>query len=82
MDFKLKMMPVEVGGTCVLDYDPDIHENMEKALQICGREDLILCSVPTVFPGKYSLHIISDNFDLTDWWEACMMVSEGEQENE
>lgn len=75
MDYKLIMKPVNDGGTCILDYDPEIQEQMEKALMKSGREDLILCSVPTTFPGKHSLHIISDNYYLDDWWEACITVS-------
>ncbi len=70
------MTPIELGGTGVLDYDPELQENMEKALVLCGREDLVLCSSPILYEGKYSLHLISDNGDLTDWWEACMKVSE------
>lgn len=76
MDFKLIMLPIEAGGTCVLDYDPELQENMEKSIMKCGREDLILCSVPVLFPGKCSLHLISDNFDLDDFWKACQEVSE------
>lgn len=81
MNYKLIMKPVEAGGTCILDYDPEVQGMMEKALMKCGREDLILCSRPVVYPGKYSLHIISDNYDLDDWWDACMMISI-EEENE
>lgn len=76
MSYRLNMLPIEAGGTGVLDYDPELQENMEKALQLCGREDLVLCSVPMLFPGKHSLHLISNNHDLTDWWEACQKVSE------
>lgn len=78
MDYQLIMLPIEAGGTCVLDYDPEIHENMEKSIMLCGREDLVLCSVPVVFPGKYSLHLISDNYNLDDFWEACFTISENE----
>ena len=76
MDYKLIMLPIEEGGTCILDYDPEFQDKMEKAIQLCGREDLILCSVPVVYEGKHSLHLISDNNDLTDWWEACYKISE------
>ena len=78
MDYQLIMLPIEVGGTCILDYDPEIHDNMEKSIMLCGREDLILCSVPVIFPDKYSMHLISDNTNLDDFWEACMKVSEDE----
>ena len=70
------MTPLEMGGTCILDYDPELQENMEKALVLCGREDLILCSVPVLFKGKHSLHLISDNTNLEDWWEACLTIRE------
>lgn len=80
MDYQLIMSPIEMGGTCVLDYDPELQESMEKALMKCGREDLVLCSVPVLFEGKHSLHLISDNTDLTDWWNACMEVSQEEED--
>jgi hypothetical protein len=76
MNFKLIMKPLEDGGTCILSYEPELHDKMEKTLLKCGREDLILCSAPVIYPNKYSLHLISDKEDLTDWWEACMIVSE------
>lgn len=76
MDYKLIMKPIELGGTCILDYDPELQENMEKALKICGREDLILCSLPVIYQGKHSLHLISDNTNMDDWWDACKQVSE------
>ena len=78
MDYQLIMLPLEVGGTCILDYDPEMQENMEKSIMLCGREDLVLCSVPVVFPGKCSLHLISDNKNLDDFWESCVKVSENE----
>lgn len=77
MDFKLKMLPLEDGGTCVLDYDEDMQDFMEKCLVECGREDLILCSVSLYFePEKCSLHLISENTDLNDWWNACKKISD------
>jgi hypothetical protein len=44
----------------------------------CGREDLVLCSVPVEYQGKCSLHLISDNENLDDFWEACVKVSDDE----
>ena len=76
MNYQLIMQPLEMGGTCILDYDPEFQEEMEKAILECGREDLILCSVPVVYPGKHSLHLISDNTNLSDFWEACYKISE------
>jgi hypothetical protein len=70
------MQPLEDGGTCILDYDPEIHDRMEQTLKVCGREDLVLCSLPVKYPGKFSLHLISDNMDMDDWWRACHEVSE------
>lgn len=32
MDYQLSMKPLEAGGTCIVDYDPEIHENMEKSI--------------------------------------------------
>jgi hypothetical protein len=78
MDYQLIMLPLEAGGTCILDYDPEIHENMEKSIMLCGREDLVICSVPVLFQGKYSLHLISDNENLDDFWEACVKISDNE----
>jgi hypothetical protein len=78
MDYQLIMLPLEAGGTCILDYDPEMQENMEKSIMLCGREDLVLCSVPVVFQGKCSLHLISDNQNLDDFWEACVTISENE----
>lgn len=76
MDYKLKMLPLEEGGTSVLDYDPAFHELMEEAIMHCGREDLVLCSVATLDIGQYSMHLISDNQDLTDWWDSVKIISE------
>jgi hypothetical protein len=45
---------------------------------LCGREDLVLCSVPVVYQGKCSLHLISDNENLDDFWETCVKVSDDE----
>ncbi len=78
IDYKLIMLPFEVGGTHILDYDPEMQEDMEKSIMLCGREDLVLCSVPVVFPGKCSLHLISDNQNLDDFWKACVKVSANE----
>lgn len=78
MDYKLIMLPLEAGGTCILDYDPEMQENMEKSIMLCGREDLVLCSVPVVYPGTCSLHLISDNENLDDFWEACITISDDE----
>lgn len=76
MDFKLRMAPLEEGGTAVIDYDPAFHHMMEESIVHCGREDLILCSVPSVHPGQYSMHLISDNNDLTNWWDSVKIISE------
>jgi hypothetical protein len=78
MDYQLIMKPLEYGGTCILDYDPNMQDNMEKSIMLCGREDLVLCSVPVVHQGKYSLHLISDNQNLDDFWEACVKISNDE----
>lgn len=78
MEFKLIMKPLDDGGTCILDYDPEVQDKMEKAIMLCGREDLILCSVPVISKGKHSLHLISDNTNIDDFWDACMKVSEDE----
>jgi hypothetical protein len=37
-----------------------------------------LCSVPVEYQGKCSLHLISDNENLDDFWEACVKVSDDE----
>lgn len=76
MDYKLNMAPLEQGGTAVLDYDPEFHHMMEESIMQCGREDLVLCSVPSMNQGQYSMHLISDNHDLTDWWNAVKIISE------
>lgn len=73
------MKPLDDGGTCILDYDPEFQDKMEKAIILCGREDLILCSVPVVYKGKCSLHLISDSTNIDDFWNACMKVSEEDE---
>lgn len=69
------MRPIEEGGTCILDYDPEMQENIEKAIEMCGREDLVLCSVSVLSSEKHSLHLISDNHNLSDFWDACEKIS-------
>ena len=80
MNYKLKMLPFEMGGTCILDYDPELQENMEKSIMLCGREDLILCSVPVLCEGKHALHLISNNMNIDDFWLACEKISQEEDE--
>ncbi len=76
MDYKLNMLPMELGGTAVLDYDPEYQYLMEETLMLCGREDIILCSRSYTDKEKYSMHLISENNDLTDWWDATKIISE------
>lgn len=76
MDYKLIMLPIEAGGTALLDYEPFHHDLMEEAIMHCGREDLVLCSLPVLQAGQYSLHLISDNQDLTDWWDSVKIISD------
>lgn len=80
MEFKLIMKPLDDGGTCILDYDPEYQDKMEKSIMLCGREDLILCSVPVIYEGKHSLHLISNNTNIDDFWDACMKVSEEDEQ--
>ena len=75
MNYKLNMLSLENGGTAILDYDCEHQELMEETLMLCGREDIVLCSRPSVYAGKCSMHLISDNNDLTDWWECVNMIS-------
>jgi hypothetical protein len=49
---------------------------MEETLMLCGREDIILCSRSYTDKEKYSMHLISENNDLTDWWDATKIISE------
>ena len=76
MDYKLNMLPMELGGTAILDYDPEYHHLMEETLVLCGREDIILCSRSYTNQEKCSMHLISENYDLTDWWDATKIISE------
>lgn len=76
MDYKLVMQSLDEGGTIVLEYDSDIHEKMEQALMVSGREDIILCSVPFTRKGAHTMHLISEKYDLTDWWNAVLSVNE------
>lgn len=75
MDYKLNMLPLELGGTAILDYDPEYQYLMEEALMLCGREDIVLCSRSYTDPTKCSMHLISENDDLTDWWNATKIIS-------
>ena len=76
MDYKLNMLPMELGGTAVLDYDPEYQYLMEETLVLCGREDIILCSRSYTNEEKCSMHLISENHDLTDWWDTIKIISE------
>ena len=74
MDYKLLFTPIEAGGTWVLDYDECLHDDMEEVILRCGREDLILCSKSILIydnPERCSLHLIGDNYDLSDFWAEC-----------
>ena len=76
MDYKLNMLPMELGGTAVLDYDPEYQYLMEETLVLCGREDIILCSRSYTNQEKCSMHLISENYDLTYWWDATNIIIE------
>jgi len=75
MDYKLSMKPLEDGGTVLLEYDPEIQDKMERVIMCCGREDLVICSVPIFTEGRYTIHLISDNLELEDFWDACVAIS-------
>ena len=77
MNYNLCMIPVEMGGTWLLDYDEELHGEMEEVIIACNREDLVLCSKSaSTFddPKRCSLHLIGDNFNLNDFWEACLQI--------
>lgn len=76
MDYKLNMLPLVEGGTAVLDYEPQFHPLMEETLVLCGREDIVLCSRSYINEGMYSMHLISDDYDLTDWWDCAKVISD------
>jgi hypothetical protein len=76
MNYKLNMLPLDEGGTAVLDYEPSFHSLMEETLMLCGREDIVLCSRSYINEDMFSMHLISDKYDLTDWWKAVKIVSD------
>lgn len=71
MNYKLKMMPIELGGTWVCDYDPSQQDLIERAMINTNREDIILCSKPYSTVGYAGLHFIGENYDLSDFWNEC-----------